>query len=119
MRSKPPTGFAPEAKAKSPLPTNCTICRRSTVSGSLSRVREPSRKLWRRLVSGQAPLSLNAGGQRRSMYPAPTLSFSNASDFNAWMTRPASVALPLEWPAPKSMSLRPSASSLSRSTTKR
>jgi len=40
---------------------------RKVTSGSTNRMREPLRKLCRRLASGHAPELFNAGGQLRSM----------------------------------------------------
>ena len=80
---------------------------------------EPFRKLCQRLDKGQAPDALSAGGQLRSMYPAPTDSFRSACDFRAVMTRPQTVSLLDECPAPGSMVFSPSGSWLSAMTTKR
>ena len=55
-----------DAKPNSPRATNSESRWRRTPSGSTSRVSEPSRKLCRKLLSGQAPVSANAGGQWRS-----------------------------------------------------
>src|SRR4030042_2972983 len=67
IRSYVPPGLWPEAKPKPPLPTNSTILFRKVVSGSKSRVNDPFKKLCRRLESGHAPDSFNAGGQFRSI----------------------------------------------------
>ena len=62
-RWNPPSSVRPDANPKSACDTNATIWLRRTASGSISLVSAPVRKLWRRLVSGHAPVSLNAGGQ--------------------------------------------------------
>jgi len=59
--------FCPEANPKSPFETNSMIFSLRIVSGSKSLVKEPFRKLCRRLARGQAPASFRAGGQLRSM----------------------------------------------------
>src|SRR5271166_1591130 len=66
-RSYPPSDFGPDARPKSPRPTNSTSLALSMPSGSSKRVSAPLRKLCRRLARGQAPESLKAGGQLRSM----------------------------------------------------
>ena len=67
IRSNPPSGFGPDAKPNSPRPTNSTSLDLRTLSGSSKRVSAPFRKLCRSEASGQAPVSLKAGGQLRSM----------------------------------------------------
>ena len=82
-RSYVPSGFCPDANPKSPLPMNSTILPLNIASGSSSLVRDPFRKLCLRLVRGHAPLSFSAGGQLRSIYPAPIDSFRSAPDFKS------------------------------------
>jgi len=88
-------------------------------STSTSRSIAPVRNACRRLESGHVPVSLNGSGQRRSMYPAPGDSFSNDCALSAASTRPQRVSDALAWPAPRSISLMPSAAVLSARTTKR
>ena len=66
-RLKFPWPCSPDANPKSPFSTNSAIFCRSTRSGSSSLVRDPLRKLCRRLLRGHVPLSLRAGGQCLSM----------------------------------------------------
>lgn len=112
---KVPSAFWPEAKPKSPRSTNSDIFPLRTLSGSISLVSDPFKKLCLKLDSGQAPDSLRAGGQFRSIYPAPTDSFSKASDLSAEITLPQRVCPALEWPAPRSITFNPSDSPLSDS----
>ena len=102
-----PVVVLPAPSPKSPFSTNSRIFSRSTRSGSNSLVREPLRKLCRRLLSGHVPLSFRAGGQFLSMYPAPTDSFSNAFELRAATTRSVRVLPALVYPAPRSMVFRP------------
>ena len=54
IRSNVPSCFCPEASPKSPFETNSMIFRRRILSGSISLVNEPFRKLCRMLARGQA-----------------------------------------------------------------
>ena len=56
-----PSVLNPDARPKLPLSTNSEILLLKTCSGSTRRVSAPVRKLWRRLASGQALVSLESG----------------------------------------------------------